>query len=82
MSNVVPSSDETIRRVEEGIARMNKLDRKLFISVRFDDLSYEEAAHLHGVSPRRVERAVVNALIVIGAARRGDLPRWWQIWRR
>lgn len=73
MSKVVPGSEETIRRIEDGIARMKKLDRQLFMSVRFDHLSYDEAGRLHGVTRQQVERSIVRALRVIRATRQGRL---------
>ena len=73
MSEIEPVSEE-IRRAEQGIARMKKLDREIFMSVRFDDLRYEEAARLHGVTVSRVEKAITRALRVIGRARRNEPP--------
>ena len=81
MSEAEPVSEE-IRSAERAVARMKKLDREIFMSVHFDDLRYEEAARLHRVTVKRVEKAIGRALRVIGRARRNEPPPpWWQFWR-
>lgn len=82
MSDNAPGSEEWIRRVEEGISRMKRLDREIFLAVRFDNLSYDEVAQRFGITTKRVERAIVKVLFVIRAARSEQLPPWWKFWRR
>ena len=82
MSEIEPGSEEWLRRVEEAIARLKPRDREIFISVRIDGLSYEEAAKLYRVTIDRVTRAMAKALRAIASVRRNEPPPpWWQFWR-
>lgn len=63
----------------EGIFRrflddIPDLSRDIFLSSRFEDLTYEEIAAKYGVSPRKVKREIQKALEILRASLKDYLP--------
>ena len=63
---------DTIRRLEEVIARLKPKTRTIFLMHRLDGLSYEEIAAAQGMSVKGVEKQMAKAL---GAIRRSRHDR-------
>lgn len=79
--SVLESSDmgEIFSSEVEGIFRkfladMPELSRSIFISSRFEDLTYEEIAAKYGVSPRKVKREIQKALEILRVSLKDYLP--------
>ena len=60
---------DTLRRVEDAIARLNPTTRDVFLMQTFDDLSYSEIARIKGISEKAVENHLVKARMAIRKAR-------------
>lgn len=63
----------------EGIFRrflddIPDLSRDIFLSSRFEDLTYDEIAAKYGVSPRKVKREIQKALEILRASLKDYLP--------
>lgn len=72
-----PDDAERLKRIEEALLNMPRLQREIFLAVRVDDLSYEEIALRTGLSPRRVERQFARALCKLAKQMAGRrLGRW------
>ncbi len=54
--------DEVINILREYLARMPKLTRDIFVTSRFEGLTYNEIAEKYKVSPRKVKREIQNVL--------------------
>lgn len=79
--SVLESSDmgEIFSSEVEGIFRkfladMSELSRNIFISSRFEDLTYEEIAAKYGVSPRKVKREIQKSLEILRVSLKDYLP--------
>ena len=60
MADVFSAEVETIFRT--FLANMSDLPRDIFLSSRFEDLTYDEIAGKYNVTPRRVKREIQKAL--------------------
>lgn len=54
-----------MRRMRRAFGALPEHDRAIFGSVRFDGLSYVEAAERHGCSVEEVEGCVARALLAL-----------------
>lgn len=79
--SVLESSDmgEIFSSEVEGIFRkfladMSELSRNIFISSRFEDLTYEEIAAKYGISPRKVKREIQKSLEILRISLKDYLP--------
>lgn len=79
--SVLESSDmgEIFSSEVEGIFRkfladMSELSRNIFISSRFEDLTYEEIAAKYGISPRKVKREIQKSLEILRVSLKDYLP--------
>lgn len=71
--------DDIFSAEVEGIFRkfladMPELSQRIFLSSRFDDLTYEEIARKYGVSPRKVKREIQKALEKLRDSLKDYLP--------
>lgn len=71
---------EILARLERAVRRMPRLQREVFLAIRFDDLSYPEIAEQTGLSEREVERHFANSLLCIHHAL--NRPARQPIWER
>lgn len=53
---------------------MPKETRDIFMSSRFEDLTYNEIAEKYGISPRKVKREIQNALEILRTSLKDYLP--------
>jgi len=79
MNLIEKQPDALMRQIEDVIARAKPPGRDIFLAVRFDNASYEELAERHGISAKRVEKAIARLMTRILLVGR---PRRWQFWRR
>mgnify|MGYP004573198013 FL=1 len=71
--------DDIFSAEVEGIFRkfladLPELSLNIFISSRFEDLTYEEIAQKYGVTPRKVKREIQKALEKLRASLKDYLP--------
>lgn len=72
MGSIFSSEVEIIfRRFLDGIP---DLSRNIFLSSRFEDLTYDEIAAKYGVTPRKVKREIQKALEILRASLKDYLP--------
>jgi RNA polymerase sigma factor (sigma-70 family) len=70
-----------LRRIERAIERLPRMQREIFIAVRFHDLGYGEIARQTGLSERQIERYLARAVCNLFCALHGRRRRhWWQLW--
>lgn len=72
MADVFSSEVETIFR--KFLADMPELSRDIFISSRFEDLTYEEIAEKYNVTPRKVKREIQRTLEKLRSCLKDYLP--------
>ena len=72
MADVFSSEVENIFR--KFLADMPELSRDIFISSRFEGLTYEEIAEKYNVTPRKVKREIQNALEKLRSCLKDYLP--------
>lgn len=63
---------DTIRRLEEVVARLKPKTRTIFLMHRIEGLSYEEIAAAQGMSVKGVEKQMAKALGAIRRSRQGE----------
>ncbi|TMJ12148.1 MAG: sigma-70 family RNA polymerase sigma factor [Alphaproteobacteria bacterium] len=69
-----------LRRFEEAMKNIPKLQREIFMAHRLDDSSYEEIARRTGLSVRQVERHMAEALYKLAKQLGGRKLSWWERW--
>lgn len=72
MGDIFSSEVEGIFR--RFLADIPDLSRDIFLSSRFEDLTYDEIAAKYGVSPRKVKREIQKALEILRASLKDYLP--------
>jgi len=76
-----PTHDsEKLRRLEQAVRNLPKLQREVFLAHRLDGLSYEEIAYLTGLSVPYVERQMAKAIYKLAKQMDGQPLRWWERW--
>jgi DNA-directed RNA polymerase specialized sigma24 family protein len=60
-----------LRRMRRAFRELPEQDRAIFGSVRFDDLTYVEAAARHGCGVQEVECTVARVLLALDRAADG-----------
>jgi RNA polymerase sigma-70 factor (ECF subfamily) len=71
---------ELLRRIEDAVSKLPKLQREIFLAHRLDDMPYREIASRTGLSPRQVERHIAKALYKIVKQLDGSSLTWWERW--
>jgi RNA polymerase sigma-70 factor (ECF subfamily) len=69
-----------LRRMEEAMLNMPKLQREIFMAHRLDDMSYGEIARRTGLTVRQVERHIVRAIYKLDKQLHGRTLSWWERW--
>lgn len=69
-----------LRRIEEAMLNIPKLQREIFMAHRVDDLPYGEIARRTGLTVRQVERHIARALYKIAKQMDGEKLSWWERW--
>jgi RNA polymerase sigma-70 factor (ECF subfamily) len=78
--SVIPDPD-LLRRVEEAVGNLPRMQREIFMAHRLDNMTYEEIAARTGLSVHRVERHLARAIYKITKqVRRGRKLSWWERW--
>ena len=67
-----------LRRIEEAMLNIPKLQREIFMAHRLDDMSYGEIARRTGLTVRQVERHIARALYKIAKQLDGEKLSWWE----
>lgn len=65
-------------RAERAVDRMEATDRKIFLAIRVEELSYPEIAERYGITVAEVEWHFAGALRVLMIAMDEKDPWWWQ----
>jgi len=76
----VTATAEELARMEAALLTLPRLAREVFLAHRIDDLSYAEISDITGLSVRRVEREIANAIYGFHCALQGRplRRRWWR----
>jgi RNA polymerase sigma-70 factor (ECF subfamily) len=69
---------ELLRRLEQAVQKLPKLQRDIFLAHRLHDLSYEEIGRRTGLSVHRVERHMASAIYKIARQLDREPLSWWQ----
>ncbi len=78
----VVATSEGLARIEAALLTLPRLTREVFLAHRIDDLSYAEIAEIMGLSIRRIEREIANAIYGFHCALEGRplRRRWGRRW--
>ena len=68
-------------RAERAVDRMEEMDRKVFLAIRVEELSYSEIALRFGITVADVEWHFAGSLRVLMAAM-DEKDSWWWRFRR
>ena len=71
---------DLLRRLEEAVSNLPRLQREIFMAHRVDALTYEEIASGTGLSVRQVERHIARAIYKLGKQLDGRKLSWWESW--
>lgn len=69
---------DLLRRMEEAMLNIPKLQREIFMAHRLDDMPYGEIARHTGLTVRQVERHMARALYKLDKQLRGRKLTWWE----
>jgi RNA polymerase sigma factor (sigma-70 family) len=72
------SDPELLRRMEEAMRNIPKLQREIFLAHRLDGMSYGEIARRTGLTVRQVERHMARALYKLAKQIEGGKLSWWE----
>ena len=72
--------DDLLRRMEEAMLKIPKLQRDIFVAHRLDGQSYEEIARRTGISVHQVERHMARAIYKLAKQIDGRRLSWWERW--
>ena len=74
------SDPDFLRRLEQAIAKLPRLQRAVFLAHRMDDMSYGEIARRTGLTATQVQRQMARAICNIDRQLEGEKLRWWHRW--
>ncbi|MFN3387332.1 MAG: sigma-70 family RNA polymerase sigma factor [Allosphingosinicella sp.] len=80
MSDTPDHGPDLLRRMEEAMLNMPKLQREIFLAHRLDDMSYEEIAERTGFTVRQVERHMAKAIYKLSKQLDGRKLSLWERW--
>ena len=74
------SREERLRlwRAERVVDRMHGMDRKVFLAIRVDEMSYSQIAARFGISVADVEAHFAASLRIMMKAMDEKDPWWWR----
>lgn len=74
------SREERLRlwRAERAVDRMHGMDRKVFLAIRVEELSYSEIAERFGITVAEVEWHFAGSLRVLMKAMDEKDAWWWK----
>lgn len=65
-------------RAERAVDRMHGMDRKVFLAIRVDEMSYSQIAVRFGISVADVEAHFAASLRIMMKAMDENDPWWWK----
>jgi RNA polymerase sigma-70 factor (ECF subfamily) len=68
-------------RAERAVDRMEEMDRRVFLAIRVEEMSYSEIAKRFGITVTDVEWHFAGALRVLMTAMDEKDPWWWRFRR-
>jgi RNA polymerase sigma-70 factor (ECF subfamily) len=71
---------DLLRRLDEAMLSMPKLQREIFLAHRLDDMSYRKIARRTGLTMRQVERRISRAIYKLDRQLHGRKLSWWERW--
>ncbi|MFN3727720.1 MAG: sigma-70 family RNA polymerase sigma factor [Allosphingosinicella sp.] len=74
------SDPEFLRRLEEAVGNIPRLQREIFMAHRLDDMSYRQIADRTGLTVRQVERHMAKAIYKLSKQMDGRRLSWWERW--
>ena len=69
-----------LRRIEEAMLNIPKLQREIFMAHRLDNMSYGEIARRTDLTVHQVERHIARALYKLAKQMDGRKLSWWERW--
>ncbi len=67
-------------RAERAVDRLHGLDRKVFLAIRVDEMSYSQIAARFDISVADVEACFAAGLRILMKAMDEKDPWWWKFW--
>ena len=67
-----------LRRIEEAMLNIPKLQREIFMAHRLDNMSYDEIARRTGLTARQVEGHMTKAIYKLVKQLDGRKLSWWE----
>jgi len=67
-------------RAERAVDRMHGMDRKVFLAIRVDEMSYPQIAERFDISVAEVEAHFAASLRIMMKAMDEKDPWWWKYW--
>ncbi len=67
-----------LRRLEEAMLNIPKLQREIFMAHRLDSMPYDEIARRTGLTVRQVERHMARAIYKLAKQLDGRKLSWWE----
>jgi RNA polymerase sigma-70 factor (ECF subfamily) len=80
MSDTPDPDPNLLRRMEDAVRAMPKMQREIFLAHRLDDMSYGEIARRTGLTVRQVERHMARAIYKLDKQLDGRKLSWWERW--
>jgi RNA polymerase sigma-70 factor (ECF subfamily) len=71
---------ELLRRLEEAMLNMPKMQREIFMAHRLDGMSYGEIARRTGLTAGQVERHMARAIYKLDKQLHDGKLSWWERW--
>ena len=69
-----------LRRLEEAMLNIPKLQREIFMAHRLDNMPYDEIARRTGLTVRQVERHIARAIYKLSKQLDGRKLTLWERW--
>ena len=69
---------DLVRRIEEALLNMPRIQREIFLSCRLTDMTYEEIGRRTGLTVKQVERHFARSLSKLCKQMRGERLSWWE----
>lgn len=67
-----------LKRLEDALLNMPRIQREIFLAIRLDDMSYEEIGHRTGLTVKQVERHFARSLYKLVKQMDGERLSWWE----
>lgn len=67
-----------LKRVQDALLNMPRIQREIFLAIRLDDMSYEEIGLRNGLTVKQVERHFARSLYKLAKQMDGEQLSWWE----